>query len=292
MGEELLIPFAYDYMRRAMAISALVGGVAGLLSCYVVLKGWSLMGDALSHAVVPGVVLAWLAGIPFAIGAFAAGMLAALAMAGLRQRTPIREDAVIGVVFTGFFGLGLFLMSIFPANIRLRTIIFGNVLGIADEDMLQMAIIAVAVLGALALRGRDLMLSVFDPVQLVAAGGSPARMRILLLVLLAATAVAGLQAVGAILVIGMLVTPGACAYLLTDRFGRMAALAAGIGAATGMLGAYLSYFLDGSTGGSIVALQAAVFVVVLVLAPRHGIMATRRARRVAAPGSAGTGTAA
>ena len=282
MLEELIVPFQYDYMLRAMGISALVGGVAGLLSCYVVLKGWSLMGDALSHAVVPGVVLAWLVGIPFAIGAFAAGMLAALAMAGLRDRTPIREDAVIGVVFTGFFGLGLFLMSLYPSNIRLRTIVFGNVLGIADEDILQMAIIAVVVLGALALRGRDLMLSLFDPVQLVVAGGSPARMRILLLVLLAATAVAGLQAVGAILVIGMLVTPGATAYLLTDRFGRMAGLAAGIGALTGVAGAYLSYFLDGSTGGSIVALQAALFVVVLVLAPKHGILASRRAARVAA----------
>jgi manganese/iron transport system permease protein len=282
MGEELLVPFAYDYMRRAMAISALVGGVAGLLSCYVVLKGWSLMGDALSHAIVPGVVLAWLAGIPFAIGAFAAGMLAAMCMAGLRERTPIREDAVIGVVFTGFFGLGLFLMSIFPSNIRLRTIIFGNVLGIADEDMLQMAIIAVVVLAALALRGRDLKLSLFDPTQLVVAGGSPARMRILLLVLLAATAVAGLQAVGAILVIGMLVTPGATAYLLTDRFGTMAGIAAAIGAATGVAGAYLSYFLDGSTGGSIVALQAALFVVVLVFAPKHGILASRRAARAAA----------
>jgi manganese/iron transport system permease protein len=282
MGEELLVPFAYDYMRRALAISALVGAVCGLLSCYVVLKGWSLMGDALSHAVVPGVVIAWLAGIPFAVGAFASGMMAALVMAGLRQRTPIREDAVIGVVFTGFFGLGLFLMSLYPSDIRLRTIIFGNVLGIADEDIVQMAIIAVVVLGALALRGRDLMLSLFDPTQLVVAGGSRARMRILLLVLLAATAVAGLQAVGAVLVIGMLVTPGATAYLLTDRFGRMAGLASGIGALTGLLGAYGSYFLDGSTGGSIVALQAALFVVVLVFAPKHGILASRRAARVAA----------
>jgi manganese/iron transport system permease protein len=281
MGEDLLVPFLYDYMRRALAISALVGGVCGLLSCYVVLKGWSLMGDALSHAVVPGVVVAWLAGIPFAVGAFASGMLAALVMAGLRERTPIREDAVIGVVFTAFFGLGLFLMSLYPSDIRLRTIIFGNVLGIADEDIVQMAIIAVVVLAALALRGRDLMLSLFDPTQLVVAGGSPARMRILLLVLLAATAVAGLQAVGAVLVIGMLVTPGATAYLLTDRFGRMAALASAIGALTGLLGAYGSYFLDGSTGGSIVALQAALFVVVLVLAPKHGILASRRAARVA-----------
>ncbi len=278
---ELLIPFEYDYMMRAMGISALVGAVAGLLSCYVVLKGWSLMGDALSHAIVPGVVLAWLGGIPFAIGAFGAGMLAALTMAGLRGRTPIREDAVIGVVFTGFFGLGLFLMSLFPSEVRLRTIIFGNVLGIADGDILQMAIIAVAVALMLAVWGRDLMLSLFDPIQLVAAGGSPDRMRVLLLMLLAATAVAGLQAVGAVLVIGMLVIPGATAYLLTDRFGRMAALATGIGAGSGFLGAYGSYFLDGSTGGSIVALQAALFLAALVFAPKHGILASRRAAREA-----------
>ena len=279
MAEELLIPLQYDYMLRAMAISALVGAVAGLLSCYVVLKGWSLMGDALSHAVVPGVVLAWLGGIPFAIGAFASGLLAAAAMAGLRGRTPLREDAVIGVVFTGFFGAGLFLLSLFPSNVRLQTILFGNVLGIADFDILQMAVISGLVVLALAVKGRDLMLSLFDPVQLVAIGGSPAAMRLLLLTLLAATAVAGLQAVGAVLVIGMLVTPGATAYLLTDRFGRMAALATAIGTATGLVGAYASYFLDGSTGGVIVVSQALIFAAVLALAPRHGVLATRRAAR-------------
>ncbi|MBP0443668.1 metal ABC transporter permease [Roseomonas sp. SSH11] len=279
MSEELLVPFLYDYMLRAMGISMLVGAVAGLLSCYVVLKGWSLMGDALSHAVVPGVVLAWLGGIPFAVGAFASGLLAAGTMAALRDRTPLREDTVIGVVFTGFFGLGLFLLSLFPSNIRLQTIVFGNVLGVADADILQMAIIAVAVVIVLAVKGRDLMLSLFDPVQLAAIGGSPAAMRLLLLTLLAATAVAGLQAVGAVLVIGMLVTPGATAYLLTDRFGRMAALAAGIGAATGLFGAYASYFLDGSTGGVIVASQALLFLLALALAPRHGVLATRRAAR-------------
>ncbi|WP_421990226.1 metal ABC transporter permease [Roseococcus sp.] len=279
MSEELLVPFLYDYMLRAMGISALVGAVAGLLSCYVVLKGWSLMGDALSHAVVPGVVLAWLGGIPFAIGAFASGMLAAAAMAGLRGRTPLREDVVIGVVFTSFFGAGLFLLSIFPSNVRLQTILFGNVLGIADGDILQMAIISVLVALTLAVKGRDLMLSLFDPVQLAAVGGSPAAMRLLLLTLLAATAVAGLQAVGAVLVIGMLVTPGATAYLLTDRFGRMAAIATTIGATTGLLGAYGSYFLDGSTGGVIVVSQAVFFLVVLISAPRHGVLATRRAAR-------------
>jgi len=280
--EELLVPFAYDYMRRALMISTLVGAVSGLLSCYVVLKGWSLMGDALSHAIVPGVVLAWIAGIPFAIGAFASGMLAAVVMAALRGRTPLKEDTIIGVVFTGFFGAGLFLLSVFPSDVRLKTIIFGNVLGIADEDIVQMAIIAVVVVAALAVWGRDLMLSLFDPVHLKAIGGSPDMMRLLLLVLLAATAVAGLQAVGAVLVIGMLVTPGATAYLLTDRFGTMAAIASALGAATGLVGAYVSYFLDGSTGGTIVALQAGVFVVVLFFAPRHGILASRRAARQAA----------
>jgi manganese/iron transport system permease protein len=279
MAQELLVPFLYDYMLRAMGISTLVGAVAGLLSCYVVLKGWSLMGDALSHAVVPGVALAWIAGLPFAIGAFAAALLAAAAMAGLRGRTPLREDVVIGVVFTSFFGAGLFLLSLFPSSVRLRTIIFGNVLGIADGDILQMAIIALVVVGVLAVKGRDLMLSLFDPVQLAAIGGSPAAMRLLLLTLLAATAVAGLQAVGAVLVIGMLVTPGATAYLLTDRFGRMAGIAAGIGAVTGGAGAYASYFLDGSTGGVIVLSQALLFLAVLVAAPRHGILAGRRAAR-------------
>jgi manganese/iron transport system permease protein len=282
MTPELLVPFVYEYMQRAMGIAALVGAVAGLLSCYVVLKGWSLMGDALSHAIVPGVVVAWLAGIPFAIGAFAAGMLAAVTMGAIRGRTPLREDTVIGVVFTAFFGLGLFLMSLFPSNVRLKTIVFGNILGIADGDIFQMAVIAVVVLVALAVWGRDLELSLFDPVHLKAIGGSPTMMRLLLLTLLAATAVAGLQAVGAVLVIGMLVTPGATAYLLTDRFGRMCAIAAGIGGATGLLGAYASYFLDGSTGGTIVALQAALFVAVWVIAPKHGILASRRAARAAA----------
>ncbi|WP_376087287.1 metal ABC transporter permease [Roseomonas sp. CCTCC AB2023176] len=280
--EELLVPFAYDYMLRAIGTAALVGAVCGLLSCYVVLQGWSLLGDALSHAVVPGVALAWIIGVPFAPAAFLAGLLAAWLMAALRERTPIREDAVIGIVFTGFFGAGLVLLTLFPSNIRLRTIIFGNVLGIADEDIWQMAAIAVLVVAVLAVKGRDLMLACFDAVQLRAIGGSPRWMRILLLALMAATAVAALQTVGAILVIGMLVIPGATAHLLTDRFGHMLALAGGIGGATGLLGAYVSYFLDGSTGGTIVVFQALVFVAAWLFAPRHGVLAGRRAARRAA----------
>jgi manganese/iron transport system permease protein len=279
MLQELLVPFAYEYMLRAMLVSGVIGMVCGLLSGYVVLRGWSLMGDALSHAVVPGVALAWLVGLPFAIGAFAAGLLAAATMGALRRRTPIREDAIIGVVFTAFFGLGLFLLSVRPSELRLRTIVFGNVLGIAETDIVQMLLIATVVAAAIALRGRDLQLSIFDPTHLAAIGGDPAAMRLLLLALLAASAVAALQTVGAVLVIGMLVTPGATAHLLCDRFGRLLLCGAMFGAVTAFAGAYASYFLDGSTGGTIVVLQGLLFLAVLLLAPKHGVLAARRARR-------------
>lgn len=282
MIEALLAPLAYEYMRNAMLLAAVLGAVCGLLSCYVVLKGWSLLGDALSHAVVPGVVIAWMAGLPFALGAFASGLLAAAAIAALRARSPVREDALIGVVFTGFFGLGLFLLSLEPAGIRLRTIVFGNILGLSPEDVIQMLLISLGVLAVLAVAGRDLMLAVFDPAHLAAIGGRPRLMNALLLALVAAMAVAALQAVGAVLVIGMLVIPGAAAHLLADRFGRMLATAAVFGAATGAVGAYASDFLDGSTGGTIVALQAACFFLVLLAAPRHGWLAARRARKAQA----------
>lgn len=276
---ELLVPFEYEYMRNAIWVSALVGGVCGLLSCFVVLKGWSLLGDALSHAVVPGVSLAWMAGIPFSIGAFASGLLAAATMGFVRRRTRIREDAVIGVVFTGFFGLGLVLLTLYPSNIRLQTIVFGNVLGIAQGDILQLLVVAAFVCLVILLRGRDLVLWAFDPSHARAIGLETGRLQALLLACVAAVAVAAMVTVGAVLVIAMLVAPGAAAYLLSSRFWRMTALASAIGVGTAALGAYISYFLDGSTGGVIVVLQTLVFVGVLVLAPRHGIVAGRRARR-------------
>jgi len=281
MSESLLTPFAYDYVLPAVWVSAVVGGVCGLLSCYVTLKGWSLMGDALSHAVVPGVVLAWVAGAPFAIGAFVSGIAAAGLMTFVRSRTRIREDAVIGIVFTFFFGAGLFLLSIFPSNLRLRTIVFGNILGIADADVVQMLLVTAGVLTVLAVRGRDLMLVIFDPSHAKAIGLSPWVLNALLLSLLAAMAVAAMQAVGAVLVIAMLVTPGATAYLLTDRFGTMGGIGAAVGAGTSFTGAYLSYFLDGSTGGTIVVLQTLLFLTALAFAPRHGLLAARRARQAA-----------
>lgn len=280
--ETLLTPFRYDFMLTAMLTCSLVGLVCGLLSAFVTLKGWSLMGDALSHAVVPGVALAYYAGLPFALGAFATGLLAAWTMNTVRLKTPLREDAVIGVVFTAFLALGILLISLRPSQIDLRTIILGNVLAIAREDVVQLIVVSVAVLVALLLKGRDLLLVCFDPNQARVLGLRADLLQGFLLALLSATAVAALQAVGAVLAAAMVITPGATAYLLTDRFSRLLGLAAALGAVTSFVGAYLSYFLNGATGGCIVTLQSAVFILALVFAPKHGLLATRRVRKEAA----------
>lgn len=274
-----LIPFQYDYTLTAMWVCALIGGVCGLLSGFITLKGWSLMGDALSHAVVPGVAIAYIIGVPFALGAFTSGLLAAGAMAFVKMKTPVREDAVIGIVFTSFFALGLLLISIYPSRVDLKGIIFGNILGIADSDIRQVVIVALICLGVIALKWRDLLLFCFDPNQARTLGLRAGFLHVLLLLLLSATAVAALQAVGAILVIAVLVTPGATAYLLTDRFGVMLLLGAGIGAVTSFIGAYSSYFINSEPGGCIVVLQTLVFLIALVFAPKHGLIAGRRQRR-------------
>jgi ABC-type Mn2+/Zn2+ transport system permease subunit len=278
MMDALAVPFHYDYMLKAMWVSALIGSVCGCLSCFVTLKGWSLMGDALSHAVVPGVALAYLVGAPFAVGAFFAGLLAAVGMGFVKTKTSLREDAVIGIVFTTFFAAGLLLISLFPSSVSLKSIVFGNLLGISDADVSQVVLIALGSLLVLGLRWRDLVLFCFDPNQARALGLNVRLLNFTLLTLLSVTAVAALQAVGACLVVAMLVTPGATAYLLTDRFGRMLGLAAGMGAGTSFIGAYASYFLDGSTGGCIVLLQTLVFLLALVWAPKHGLLASRSKR--------------
>jgi ABC-type Mn2+/Zn2+ transport system permease subunit len=275
----MFTPFEYDYMLKAILVSGLIGAVCAFLSCFITLNGWSLMGDALSHAVVPGVSLAWLAGLPFSAGAFIAGVIAALTMGWLKRKSGLREDAVIGVVFTSWFALGLLLLSLYPSNLNLRTIIFGNILAISDPDILQVLVIAGLSILVLAVKWRDLLLYCFDEAHARTLGMNTGFLHFLLLALLAATAVAALQTVGACLVVAMLVTPGATAYLLTDRFGRMLGIATGTGAACGMVGAYLSYFVNGSTGGCIVVLQTLVFLAALVLAPKHGLLAARRLRR-------------
>lgn len=278
---ELLMPFHYEYMVKAILVSGLIGGVCAFLSCFITLKGWSLMGDALSHAVVPGVSLAWLLGLPFSVGAFLAGILAALGMGWVKANSRLREDAVIGVVFTTFFALGLLLLSLFPSNLNLRTIIFGNILAISDPDILQVLIISALSVLVLGLKWKDLLLFCFDETHARSIGLNTRFLHFMLLALLSATAVAALQTVGACLVVAMLVTPGATAYLLTDRFGTMLFLATAIGVSCSLLGAYISYFLNGSTGGCIVVLQTLAFLAALILAPKHGLLSARVQRQAA-----------
>ena len=274
-------PFAYGYMTNAIWVSALVGAVCAFLSAYLMLKGWSLIGDALSHAIVPGVAGAWMLGLPFAFGAFLSGGLAALAMLFLRQRTGLKEDAVIGLIFTSFFGLGLFMVSLDPVAVSVQTITMGNILAITPEDTLQLALIGGVSLVVLLAKWRDLLAVFFDEAHARTIGLNPGALRLLFFTLLAACTVAAMQTVGAFLVIALVVTPGATAYLLTDRFPRLIAVSVLIGAVTSALGAYISYFLDGATGGVIVCLQTLVFLLAFVFAPKHGTLAARRRARQA-----------
>ncbi|MBO0344854.1 metal ABC transporter permease [Roseibium sp. CAU 1637] len=273
---ELLVPFSYGYMTNAIFVSALVGGVCAFLSAYLMLKGWSLIGDALSHSIVPGVAGAYMLGLPFALGAFLSGGLAAASMLFLNQRTGLKEDAVIGLIFTGFFGLGLFMVSVSPVQVDVQTIILGNILAITPEDTLQLVIIGTVSLIVLLLKWKDLMVAFFDENHARSIGLNPGRLKFLFFVLLSACCVAALQTVGAFLVIAMVVTPGATAYLLCDRFPRLLMVSVFIGAATSFLGAYLSYFVDGATGGLIISLQTLIFLVVFVVAPKHGLLAAKR----------------
>ncbi|MDB6176283.1 metal ABC transporter permease [Paracoccus sp. Z330] len=271
----LLEPFSYGYMTNAMWVSALVGAVCAFLSAYLMLKGWSLIGDALSHSVVPGVAGAYMLGLPFALGAFLSGGLAAAAMLFLSDRSGLKVDVVIGLIFTSFFGLGLFMVSINPMAISVQTITMGNILAITPEDTLQLAIIGFVSLAVLLLKWKDLMVVFFDESHARSIGLRPGVLKAVFFVLLSACVVAAMQTVGAFLVIAMVVTPGATAYLLCDRFARLIALSVMIGATTSFLGAYLSYFLNGATGGIIVCLQTLIFLTVFVFAPKHGLLAAR-----------------
>lgn len=277
-------PFSYGYMVNAMGVSALVGALCAFLSVYLMLKGWSLIGDALSHSIVPGVAGAYMLGLPFAVGAFFSGGLAAAAMLFLSRVTRLREDAVIGLIFTSFFGLGLFMISVSPVSVNVQTIVLGNILAITPEDTLQLVIIAGVSLTILLLKWKDLMVTFFDENHARSIGLRPTFLRVLFFTLLSASTVAALQTVGAFLVIAMVVTPGATAYLLTDRFPRLIAISVAVGATTSFVGAYLSYFIDGATGGVIVVLQTLVFLAAFVFAPRHGYLAARRQARTVLEG--------
>lgn len=269
-------PFLYSFINEALLVAALVGAVCAVLSCYLVLKGWSLMGDAISHAVLPGVVVAYLIGLPLPVGAFASGLLCATATGWIKAHSRIKEDTVMGIVFTGLFALGLVMFSKVQSELHLNHILFGNVLGIERVDMIQTLITAGVTLVILLLLRRDLLLFCFDPTHANAIGLNTRAIYYVFLALLAATIVASMQAVGIILVVAMLVTPGCTARLLTDRFDRMLVLAAASSILASCLGVYVSFFINGSTGACIVLAQALFFTATFIFAPKHGLIAARR----------------
>jgi len=271
----LLEPLQYDFLVRALIVTGVAAIVCAVLSCWLVLIGWSLMGDAVSHAVLPGVVLAYVLGAPFALGALVFALIAVGAIGVVRATSRVKEDATIGIVFTTLFALGIVLISVTPSQTDLNHILFGNLLGVGPEDLVQVLLLAALALTVLLAKRRDLTLFAFDPGHAQAIGLSPRRLSALLLGALAVTVVVALQAVGVILVVALLIIPGATAYLLTDRFGRMLVIAPVVAAFSAVTGILLSYHLDASSGGMVVLTMGALFLVVYLFAPRHGVIGRR-----------------
>ncbi|OCL19446.1 metal ABC transporter permease [Gilliamella sp. wkB171] len=274
--EFLLEPFNYSFMFKAIWVSSIVGAACAFLSAFLMLKGWSLMGDALSHSVVPGVAGAYALGLPYSVGAFFTGLLAALAIIMVRTITRLKEDAIIGFIFSTFFAVGLLIISLNPTSVNVQTIIFGNILGIDDSDMWQVQIIILVSFILLLFFWKDLLVVFFDETHARSIGLNPLPLKILFFTILSACTVAALQTVGAILVIAMVVTPGATAYLLTNRFSRLLIISVVIGASTSAIGAWVSYFLNGETGGVIVTLQTLVFITAFLFAPKQGLISNKR----------------
>ena len=272
----ILEPFTYEFMLRALAATTIAAVVCAVLSCWLVLIGWSLMGDAVAHAVLPGVVLAYLVGAPFAIGALVFGLLAVLLIGIVRDTSRVKEDAAIGIVFTSLFALGIVLVSVVPSQIDLGHIVFGNILGVSPTDLVQIAVIGAIALALLIVKRRDLTLFAFDPAHAHSIGLSPRRLSALLLGLLALTAVVGLQIVGVVLVVALLIIPGATARLLTDRIQRMLVIAPLIAAFSSLVGVAASYYLDVASGGAVVVVNAIVFFAVYLLHPTRGLAARIR----------------
>ncbi len=273
--ELAILPFQLPFMQYAFVISVMVAIPMALLSCLLVLKGWSLMGDAVSHAVLPGIVIAYIAGLPLAVGAFTAGMICALATGYLKENSRIKEDTVLGIVFSGMFGLGLVLYVKIQSDVHLDHILFGDMLGIGLRDIAETAAIAAVTAGILGLKWRDFLLHAFDPAQARAVGLRVDLLHYGLLCLLSLTIVGALKAVGIILAIAMLIAPGAIAFLLTRRFGAMLAVSVVIAVAASFLGVYLSFFIDSAPAPTIVLLLAAAFAVAF-------LVATKRAARTEA----------
>lgn len=273
MIETLLQPFQFTFMQNAFAIMVMIAVPTSLLSCYLVLKGWSLMGDAISHAVLPGVVAAYLLGIPLIIGAFCAGMFCALATGFLSQNSRVKQDTIMGIVFSGMFALGIVIYTKISTDVHLDHILFGNMLGVGAKDLWTAGLIALFVATAVLSKRRDLMLHAFDPIQAQAVGLRVGWLHYGLLALISLTIVATLSAVGIILSIGLLIAPGAIAFLLTQQFGRMLPIAVGVTVISGFLGVYASFFLDSAPAPTVILVLTLIFIGAFV---RNGIM-TRRA---------------
>jgi len=274
----LVQPFQFEFMRDALLISVLVAVPAALLSCFLVLKGWSLMGDAISHAVLPGVVLAYIAGFPLAVGAFAAGMTCALATGFIKENSRIKQDTVMGVVFSGMFGLGIVLYTKIQTEVHLDHILFGDMLGVGFGDILESGIIAAIVTAIIAVKWRDFLLHAFDPVQARAVGLPVRVLHYGLLAILSLTIVGALKAVGIILAIAMLIAPGAIAFLLTRKFSTMLLLAVAIAVLASFFGVYLSFFIDSAPAPTIVLLMTIVFIGAFLVTSRRTALAERAYR--------------
>ena len=272
------LPLSYPFMQRALVVSLLVAAVCAVLSCYLVLKGWSLMGDAISHAVLPGIVVAYVLSLPLALGAFVAGLSCAVLTGYLKENSRIKEDTVMGIVFSGMFGFGLVLFTKVETEQHLNHILFGNVLGVTTRDLIETAIVAGGTLLIVLIKLRDLLLYCFDPNHARTIGLPVQVLHYGLLVLLALTIVASLKAVGIILVIAMLIGPGATAYLLTDSFERMLLIATVVALASAFIGTIVSFHIDGATGACIVLTQALFFVAAFLFGPKGGVLREQRSR--------------
>ena len=269
-------PLTHDFMRKALLMSSLVAAVCGLLSSYLTLKGWALMGDAVSHSVMPGVVVAYALGLPFSLGAFIFGVGSVALIGFIKQKSRVKEDTVIGLVFTGFFALGIVLVSKIKSNIDLHSILFGSPLGISLSDVKQTIFISLLVVILLSIFRKDLMLYCFDPRHAKTVGINVLFLHYLLLTCLSLAAVVGLQSVGIILVVAMLITPGATAYLLTDKFDNMTVISVLSAIISSLIGIYVSFWFDLETGGSIVLAQTFIFLFAFLFAPRYGIFKLKK----------------
>ncbi|MFV2051805.1 metal ABC transporter permease [Aliiroseovarius sp. YM-037] len=276
MTETLLLPFQFPFMVNAFLISVLIAVPTALLSCFLVLKGWSLMGDAISHAVLPGVVVAYLINIPLVIGAFVAGMICALLTGFLNENSRVKQDTVMGVVFSGMFGFGLVIYTKIETNVHLDHILFGNMLGVGAADLWTTGLISLGVSGLIVVKRRDFLLHAFDAAQAKAVGLPVRLLHYGLLAILSLTIVATLKAVGIILAIGLLIAPGAIAYLVTKRFERMLPIAVAVTVLASFFGVYLSFFLDSAPAPTIILILTAIFIICFVM------QSVRSARRTSA----------